>query len=499
MIQELLEIWGIHNRINLYFLDSMRKDLLRTLFLVTLLLSFCGTASATALDLPAVVHYGLNTQFHLKDKRVSIVATLTIRNITDQTHSQLPFLLYRLLTVKRVSDRAGTPLAFNQDIGQLRDTPSLQAREVIVNLRSPLRPNDTVTIVLAYDGFIFGYPEVMAYVRDRIDENYSLLRPDAFAYPILAKPTFASALAANDTRFTYEVTATVPAEYRVACGGELVDSQIGSKNSTFVFRSKSPTWRIDIAAAKFSVMSNPTERLVVYYLPEDSIGARRVLDASRDVIKLYSEMFGLPESFKGYSIIEIPDGWGSQASDYYFLQTAGAFKDSTRISEAYHEIAHSWNAKPSAEVQRCRYFDEAFASFFEALAIRAFRGEKAFEEDMEKSRDLFVRWAEYDRQVFETPIAGYAAKELGRHSYTKGAWSLYGLYRLVGENTFRSIIRTMLTEFNDSVINFQEFQKLCERVAGRDLRSFFQEWIYGTESSQLLVQKLSIDDIVKRY
>ncbi len=468
-------------------------------FLIVVLLSLCETSLATVLDLPAVVHYNLNAQFHLKEKQVSMVATLTIRNITNQTHTQLPFLLYRLLTVKRVSDRTGAPIPFNQEIGQLRDEPSLQAREVMVSLPSPLRPNDTVTVVLEYDGFMFGYPEVMAYVRDRIDENYSLLRPDAFAYPILAKPTFASSLAANDTKFTYEVTATVPTDYRVACGGALVNSRVGSKNSTFVFRSKVPTWRIDIAVAKFTVLSNPTDQLIVYHLPEDSIGAQMVMKASRDVIKLYSEMFGQPEGFKGYSITEIPDGWGSQATDYYFLQTAAAFKDSARISEVYHEIGHSWNATPSADVQRCRYFDEAFASFFEALAIRAFHGEKAFNEDMEKSRDLFARWAEYDRQVLETPIAGYGAKELGRHSYTKGAWSLYVLYRLVGENTFGSIIRTMLKEFKGRVINFQEFHKLCERVAGRDVRSFFQEWIYGTESSQLLVQKLSIEDIVKRY
>jgi aminopeptidase N len=251
--------------------------------------------------------------------------------------------------------------------------------------------------------------------------------------------------------------------------------------------------------AQFTVLSNPADRLVVYHLPEDSMGARTVMNAAKDVIALYSGMFGQPESFKGYSIIEIPDGWGSQASDYYFLQTAAAFKDTARVSEVYHEIGHSWNATPSADVQRCRFFDEAFASFFEALAIRAFRGGKAFEDDMEKSRDLFARWAEHDSQVFETPIAGYAAKELGRHSYTKGAWSLYVLYRLVGETTFGSIIRTMLTEFKGRAITFQDFHRLCERVAGRDLRRFFQEWIYGTESSRLLVEKVSIDDIVKRY
>ncbi|HEX9655945.1 MAG TPA: M1 family aminopeptidase, partial [Bacteroidota bacterium] len=372
-------------------------------------------------------------------------------------------------------------------------------REVVVNLPFPLKPDDSVTVVLTYSGFIFGYPEVMAYVKDRIDENYSLLRPDAFAYPVLAEPTFASALAANDTKFTYEVIATVPNEYNVACGGELVDSRIDSVHSTFTFRSKIPTWRIDVAVAKFTTLIDSNDRIVISHLPEDSAGAQNILNASKAVIEFYSKMFGRPKSFKGYSIIEIPDGWGSQASDYYFLQTAAAFRDTSRISEVYHEIGHTWNATPAQEVQRCRYFDEAFASFFEAMAIGAFHGETAFEEDMDKSRDLFVRWAQHDRQVFDTPIAGYGVKELGRHSYTKGAWSLYVLSRLVGEKTFALIIRNMLKEFTQRGIDFNEFQNVCERTAKKNLDKFFQEWVYGTESSQLLVDKIPIDDIVRRY
>lgn len=472
---------------------------MKRLFLLSTLLCFFQTMSSMASNLPAVTHYKLDVRFALKEQRVSVVAALSITNTTNKSYTKLPLLLYRLLTVEKVRTRAGAPFAFKQDIVQLTDEPSLQAKEVAVDLQSPLHPNDSVTIVLTYTGFIFGYPEVMAYVRDRIDEDYSLLRPDAFAYPVLAEATYASYLAANDTKFTYEVSATVPKEYHVACGGELVDSRIGPDSSMFLFRSKISTWRIDVAVAKFAVLSSPADQLVVYHLPEDSAGAQRVLNASRNVIKFYGGMFGMPESYKGYSVIEIPDGWGSQAGDYYFLQAGAAFKDSSRISEVYHEIGHSWNAAGSTEVQRCRYFDEAFASFFEALAIRSFRGEAAFEDDMGKSRDLFVRWAEYDPKVSDTPIALYGEKELGRHSYTKGAWSLYVLYRLVGENSFASIIRNMVTEFAGRRIDFRQFQKLCERVAKRNLDKFFQEWIYGIESSKLLVDKVSLADIVRRY
>jgi aminopeptidase N len=223
------------------------------------------------------------------------------------------------------------------------------------------------------------------------------------------------------------------------------------------------------------------------------------LGGAREVINFYSGIFGRPKHYQGYTVIEIPDGWGSQASHFYFLQTAAAFKESSRIGEVYHEIGHSWNVTASPSVKRCRYFDEAFASYFESLPIRRFEGEQRFKEEMEKSRTAFVRWAKNDQKVFETPIAEYGKEELGRHSYTKGSWSLYVLNQIVGDERFALIVRTMIAEFGDKAIDFAGFQTMSERISKRSLKKFFDEWIYGTESSKLLVDSAPIINIVKRY
>lgn len=454
---------------------------------------------AAPLDLPAVTYYNLDIHFRLKEQRLAATATMTVTNASTMSRSSLPFLLYRLLTVERVKGPTGTHFPFRQNVVQLTDEPSLQANAVVVELPSALRPGDSVTIHMQYGGFMFGYPEVMAYVRDQVDENYSLFRPDAFAYPILTEPTFAGALAAADTKFTYDVRATLPHGYIAACGGRLDSTTSTAESATFLFRSKIPTWRIDVAVAKFSILRRPDDQLAVYHLPADGAGALRVLNATADAVKFYGNCFGRPPGFKGFTIIEIPEGWGSQASDYYFLQTAAAFRDSSGIPEVYHEVGHSWNAIPAPGVRRCRYFDEAFASYFEALAIREFRGEKAFTDRMERSRSSFAQRGSSDRDVVETPIAGYGAKELGSLSYTKGAWSLYVLHRVVGEQKFQQIIHTMLTRPPGETIDFHGFQKTAEVASGRNLSRFFQEWIFGTESSNLLINKVPIERIANRY
>jgi aminopeptidase N len=165
----------------------------------------------------------------------------------------------------------------------------------------------------------------------------------------------------------------------------------------------------------------------------------------------------------------------------------------------YHEVGHSWNANIDPSVQRCRYFDEAFASYFESMSLGHFKGDSALSADMESSRRWFIRSTEKDSLGRITPIAKYGDHEIGGYSYTKGAWSLYVLHRLIGEDAFNKLIRAMLNEFTDKPIDFQNFKKLAETVSKRKLGKFFDEWIFGTVSTKLMLDNTPIDSVVQRY
>ncbi len=481
--------------------ENAMKKILLFAFLCFL---WIPNVSAAPADLPSVTHYSIQLRLFPKEERLEAVARMTVTNKTGQSFSELPFLLYRLLDVQKVSDDKGSSLTFNQTITRLAEANvknNLQANLIKVQLRKPLPSEGSIDITMSYSGSIYGYPEVMAYVNDRVSEKYSLIRPDALAYPMLAHATQESLHKAYgfDVPFTYDLTVTVPAGYVVACGGAQQNVSTKEDMTTFMFKSKIPTWRIDIAVAKFKLLNDATKKLAVYVLPEDEKNAADILDGVSKAVSLYSKMFGELKDYQGYTVIEIPDGWGSQASDYYLLETAAAFKDLKRIVEVYHEVAHSWNAKTKPEVRRTRWFDEAFAVCFQALALREFEGEKAYQAELDDDRDYFIKRVERDQRNFDTPIAEYGKYELGGNSYTKGAWSLYVLHQLVGEEQFRQIIRTFLSEFKDKPADFKDFQQVAERVSRRNLGKYFNEWIYGTESSQLLLDKVPITEIVKRY
>jgi aminopeptidase N len=306
-------------------------------------------------------------------------------------------------------------------------------------------------------------------------------------------------LAAFHSPFTYRVETEVPVGYVAACGGRETGASNLAKSVIFAFESYKPTWRIDIAVAKFKIIADERSKIRIYAIPGDEGEGQRILEASRQSFQLFSRFFGDAGSFPGFTIIEIPEGWGSQAGDFYVLQTAAAFRDKARVSELYHEIAHNWNAKAKPAIQRCRYFDEAFASYLEGLAIKDFEGEEAFSKYMTRLRDRFLQSCEKDEKNGSTPIADYWKEERGENSYTKGAWSLFILHRVVGDAVFRSLIADFLREFRTREADFSDFQRFAEKAAGRNLDSFFKEWIFGAESTRLLREKTDAAEIAERY
>lgn len=468
--------------------------------LISLILSFCCIQLGLAFNeaLPRVSNYSLVLHFFLKEQRIEAQAQITVFNNTEKEQSQIPFLLYRLLEVHRVTDEDGNPIRFSQTIQKFKDVDTWQVNSITVHLPQPLLPSKSITIAMNYKGSIFGYSEVMQYVRDRIDEHYSLIRPDALSYPLLSSPSLRHLFKSYESRFAYVIHATVPQEYVVACGGKLISSTTKNDSTQYVYESKRPSSRIDIAVAKFKLLTDDTQHLSVSFLPQDEQGAPNVLAQMQRAVELYSRLFGVPSSYQGYAVIQIPEGWGSQEGDGYILQDAKPFRGQN-VSEIYHEIAHSWNVRAKPEVQRCRWFDEAFAMYFEALAVREFQGQPAFEKHMDGLRERWLQRVSKDKRNYETPIAGYGKEELGQNSYTKGAWSLYVLHTLVGDENFKMIIRTLLSEFVEKPADFKDFQSVIQKVSRLQVNAYFDEWIYGTESSRLLSEKMPVDVIIKRY
>ncbi|GEM_PF-2277582 len=369
------------------------------------------------------------------------------------------FVLNRGLRVEDCS------VEFSQGVTELADFEGYEVN--FVKLREPRGE-----LEVRYCGTLESYERIFPYLKDRIGGEYTLLRTDTYFYPIFAEPRFKSLTNAIVTsKFDAEISVSgVPDGYEVASGGEILGNRVEVRS----------TWRLDIAIARFSLVKRGDLRAFVLVGSEEH--GERILELVGRAFDFYCSRFG--ERERRYTIIEIPDGYGGQAGVDYSLVESRALREPIPYG-VYHELAHFWNPKAEGEVQRSRFFDEAFANYLTALLIRELYGEEEFRRVLRELREAYWRLVN-DRfpEGREVPLADYGRYELGALSYSKGALVLHELHKLIGDG-FYELVRECCSRFRDRPIDFESFKELAEEVSGRPLGEFFNSKVYGAWDPEL--------------
>jgi hypothetical protein len=423
-------------------------------------------------------------------------ARIEVTNLADTTVNEIPFLLYRLLKVSDVRGAGGRPLPFVQTVVPFRDFGKLQVNFVRVRLPNGLPPQASATVQLDYAGHLLGYAETgMLYVQDRIAPDFTILRMDSFSYPQPGYPSFAANEGVPLPTYAYTARITVPDALTVANGGRLTAHSVVDGRATFTFENIRPAWRMDFAIADYRTLEEGPVRVV--HFPQDAEGAQRVLAAVQASLRLFSEWFGPLQSGGGFTFIEIPDGWGSQADVTSVIQTAAAFKDPERIGEVYHEISHLWNP-PSTDASSPRW-NEGLAEFLEVLA-----GEHLHDlqnrgiEIAKVLEDIRGRFTEQPRYR-EIPMVDYGVEQVTGLSYRVGLVMFEVLHRLVGHKQFVQIVGEYYRLYADTGGTTDEFVRLADRVTDRDLEQFFDDWMYTSRWYGLVESGANTTDLVDQY
>jgi len=155
----------------------------------------------------------------------------------------------------------------------------MQANCLAVSLKKPIAPGGTSVLNIRYEGFLFGYAETgMLYVKDRIDEKFTIIRMDCLAYPTIGYPSWKVNQEAGQDSFSYRLAVSVPEPLVAVNGGRAIGSDRGEGWIRYRFENIRPAWRIDIAIADYGLLQKPEGKLKVFHFAEDLEGARRILE-----------------------------------------------------------------------------------------------------------------------------------------------------------------------------------------------------------------------------
>ncbi len=369
--------------------------------------------------------------------------------------------------------------------------------KLTITLDKPCGPGETIDLAVEYAGrpikgmeFILAdpaYPErpMAIWTQGESEDTH-------FWLPCYDHP--------ND-RATSEMIITVNDPLFVVSNGSLVETRKNSGGTTtYHWKMDLPhsSYLISLAVGDFVAYHDKVGDLALdTYVAKgvDEATARRFTGKTPQMIRFFSEMTGQPYPYVKYAQTCLPEFGGGMENISATSMTDTALHDEIAALEGdgdglvAHELAHQW----FGDLLTCRdwshiWLNEGFASYFDPLFTERDRGEDAFRLEMDRIQRTYVM---ADRRV-RRPIVEtrYESSEdmFDAMTYQKGSCVLHALRGLLGDKAWWSGIRGYVAKHKLQVVDTNDFRAAMETASGKDLKWFFDQWVFKAGHPQLKVR-----------
>ncbi len=239
---------------------------------------------------------------------------------------------------------------------------------------------------------------------------------------------------------------------------------------------------------------------VFYYINERNRGnflrqKRAVENALR-----WSEEWYFKYPYPTLTVIDTPnDASGADGMEYPTLITAGSvafdpvqqryFPEVVTVHEYGHQFFYGMLASNEFEEP---WLDEGFNSWFTHKAMErtyhSLLGGRRFQVGTD-----FLEWAGYWMQPSADPLTRFGFKTLNIETYFITAYAkptlvLNQLEAMLGRPVMEQVMRAYAQEMAFHHPTRADFKRIAERVSGRDLGSFWRDFVEGTEVLDYAIQ-----------
>jgi len=269
----------------------------------------------------------------------------------------------------------------------------------------------------------------------------------------------------------------LPKGYNVVSNGLLTDVYEFDLNSdVFTWKQDYPmsTYLLAVNASKFYVfndmynkVTNPEESIeVVYYvwekdfLEEKTNGSRyNARHSFRNMVTMlekFSEFF-VEYPFEKYGMVAVqPYGWGGMEHQSITTINRSWLRGRSDGGIA-HELVHQWFGDMiTCDSWQDLWINEGAATWGEALWNSFWGGESAYNQTILSKRwgYLYYGNAKYTLAAYDVPSNQLFSYPI---TYCKSSWIYHMLYKMLGEDAFKQILRNMLNEYAYQPISSEQF------------------------------------------
>ncbi len=233
-----------------------------------------------------------------------------------------------------------------------------------------------------------------------------------------------------------------------------------------------------------------------YVLPGREADGERAFGKTPRMIDVFEEKLGVPYPYARYSQIAVSDFiFGGMENTSATTQTDRTLHDERAHLDfssdplVAHELAHQW----FGDLLTCRdwshaWLNEGFATYFEAVFREADLG---YDEYVYDIFECVERYIDEDSQRYRRPIVCNRFRDpielFDRHLYEKGGAVLHMLRGELGETRFWRAMRRYVADNAQRNVETIDFIRAIEQSSGRNLRAFFDQWVFRGGHPQLTV------------
>ncbi|MBY0112543.1 MAG: hypothetical protein K2Y21_06955 [Phycisphaerales bacterium] len=294
----------------------------------------------------------------------------------------------------------------------------------------------------------------------------------------------------NIDKATWEIAITHASNLTAVSNGTMVSvTPAGSGKSTTRWVSNYPmsTYLACFSVAQYNVWTDTYTRpglsggtvsipLRFYiYSSWDTPARRAEWEKVSSMLDIFRPLYGeYPFPNEGYGIYQFPFGGGME---HQTMSGQGTFWDLVTS----HELAHMWwGDEVTCRTWNDLWLNEGLASYSEAVYYEKRPGSSgqatlvSYMNSQLKPLTVAVGGTVYafdtsnDSELFNFDLR-----------YRKAAWVFHMLRGLVGDQAYFSALRDWSLQFKDSASTTEQFRASFEQSTGKNLQSFFNEWVYG--------------------
>ncbi len=285
---------------------------------------------------------------------------------------------------------------------------------------------------------------------------------------------------------------TVPAGWVSLSNGKMIKSTEhpdGTRTDVWEMKKPHAPYLFMMFAGPFAVVKDSADNIPVWYYVEKKYekDARKIFGKTPEMIRYFSNLLGYEYPWNKYHQVVVRDFVSGAMenttavvhSDMAYAGVDGSMSFMDWESVVAHELFHHWFGDlVTAESWAQIAMNEAFATYGEVLW-----------EEHDEGKDKADYLIDRNMQVYK--MGGNDKKELIRYyyhnpddvfdavSYQKGSLVLHMLRNIVGDSAFFKALHLYLNRNKYDTGEAAQLRLAMEKVSGKDLTLFFDQWFYG--------------------